>query len=227
MLLCAVVAIDRFARYVERDRWMDLALSAFFMSLACLVKLPAVHLGAPLLYLAWRKEGFAFLRRPWFYAYGFAVLVPVAAWYWHAAALGAESGLTFGIWLPGEDKWANWGLVAGLEYWKRVLLYYLAKLHLTFAGAALFLIGVMLPRQGDRERLFDAWLLGSLVYLVVVGRGNSARTARPSGAGSRGCAGRPRRPRLGVTGRRPSRSCGEPASHRNRGSGATAQGRVG
>lgn len=32
--------------------------------------------------------------------------------------------------------------------------------------------GLVLPRKNPRERLFDAWLLGQAVFLVVVARGN-------------------------------------------------------
>jgi hypothetical protein len=172
MLLSAVIGIDSFARFSDGGKRRDLIISALFMSLACSVKLPALHLGAPILYLAWSKEGGALFRRPWFYLYGAAVLIPVTAWYAHAAQLHTESGLTFGIWLPGEDKWANWELVSSAAFWKRILLYYLAKFHLTFAGMSLFLVGLGLRRQQPRERLFDVWLVGSFVYLLIVGRGN-------------------------------------------------------
>ncbi len=172
MLVSAAIGIDAFARFADTGRRRDLAVSVLFMSVACLVKLPALHLGAPILYLAWLKERSGLLARPWFYLYGVAVLTPVAAWYAHAAQLGAESGLTFGIWLPGADKWANWALVTSAEFWERILLYYLAKLHLTFAGVPLLIAGFALRRRRPEEWLFDAWLAGSLVYLVIVGRGN-------------------------------------------------------
>ena len=100
------------------------------------------------------------------------VLLPVALWYHHAHQLFLETGLTFGIWGYGTGKWGNWDIVTGIDYWRRILLNRLFQSYLTWPGASVFLVGLFLKRRARGEWLFDVWLLGLMVYVVVVGRGN-------------------------------------------------------
>jgi 4-amino-4-deoxy-L-arabinose transferase-like glycosyltransferase len=172
MLCASVAAVHAFDRWTRTGarRWYLLAAGA--TSMACLLKLPCLYLGLPLLYLAWRTWGRGLVRRPALWAFAALVLAPVALWYAHAHALYRHGGVTFGIWEYGSDKWGNWRLVGSGEFWNGVFLRSLAERHLTWAGVPLAVIGLFLPRTGRRAGIVDAWLLALAVYVIVVARGN-------------------------------------------------------
>ena len=172
MAMCALFGLYFCARFVRGASSRDLALSCVFIAAAIANKLTAVFLGLPLLYLLWLRFGSDLLRRSAFYAYGVAALFPAVLWYAHAHSLYLETGLSFGIWEYGSDKWGNWALVASSDYWKRVGYAYLVKRHFVYVGFVLFAIGLCLPRRSAIERVFDVWLLAGLLFLVIVGRGN-------------------------------------------------------
>lgn len=174
LLAASVGGVYFFSRWVDSERPSDFVLSAGLVGTACLVKLPALYLGAPLLYLATLRDGSRPLRQPALWIYGALVLIPVALWYGHARMLAVESGISFGIWEYGVDKWGNWEMVASTEYWMRMLAHRLGKAHLTYAGGLLFAIGLLIPRATRGERVFDFWLIGLLIYLIIVGGGNWA-----------------------------------------------------
>jgi 4-amino-4-deoxy-L-arabinose transferase-like glycosyltransferase len=172
LLLSSVVGLYCFSCWTREGGRLHFVVSAAFISLACLVKLPALYLGGPILFLAARRYGTRVLWQPTIWCYGVLVLLPVALWYHHAHQLFLETGLSFGIWGYGTGKWGNWDLVLGTDYWRRILLNRLFQSHLTWPGALVFVVGLFLRRRARREWLFDVWLLSLMIYVVIVGRGN-------------------------------------------------------
>lgn len=168
MLAASVGGIFHFSVWTRTGRWRDFAVSALLTSIACLVKATALFAVFPLGWLAFSHFGVSALRRPALWSYAALVLAPVAAWFAHAHAIEQQTGLTVGIW----GKLGDPGLVLRGAYWKRVLLERFAQHHLTWLGFGVFAIGLALPRQRPGERLFDVWLFGMLVYLMVVAPGN-------------------------------------------------------
>jgi hypothetical protein len=78
----------------------------------------------------------------------------------------------FGDWRFGTDKWGNTGLLLSWEFWNRILFERLAGKHLTWAGLA-FLIGGLLIRPVRREeRVFEWWLAAALAFTVLVAKGS-------------------------------------------------------
>lgn len=174
MLMASVAGVHYFAMWARMGGVWRFVVSAAFVSTACLVKLPCLYLAAPLLYLALRRSGSKVLWAPWLWLYAVLVLAPVALWYTHAHQIFQETGLTFGIWEYGTDKWGNWDLVLSGKYWERILLDRVAHRHLTWFGFAIFMTGLFLRREHENEKLFDVWLIGLVVYLFIVGVGNYA-----------------------------------------------------
>lgn len=172
MLMASVWGVFFFYRWTTEDRLSDLALSALCIALAALLKITALFLGVPLLWLAWSKFRWAFLSKPVLWTYATLVLVLVGVWYYHAHMLYLQSGLTFGIWLPGKNKWGMVGPLFSLKFYNDVFFKSIAERHLTYAGFFLFLIGLFLHRESPAERLFDWWLIGFLFFVAVVTTGN-------------------------------------------------------
>lgn len=173
MLLAGMAGgLTFFRRWQDSERLGWLVASWICITLACLLKIPCLYIGLPLAWLAWQKWGRGFLLRPEIWAYAVFLLAAVGAWYIHAYRLGQESGLSFGVFAYGTDKWGKWYLLTTWHYWNSILFKSMAERHLAWGGLVLFLIGVVLPRQESRIRLFDAWLIAVLVYLLVVQGGN-------------------------------------------------------
>jgi len=172
MIASSILGILFFYRWSRSQRVIDLVLSGCFVSLAALLKLPALYLGLPLTYLAWLRDGWRLFARPIHWAYALGVLVPVGAWYAHAHGVLAEGGVTFGIWEYGSDKWGNWDLVSSASFWNGIFFRSLAERWFTWPGFGLFLGGLLLPRRSGTERLFDWWLIAVLIYFVIVAKGN-------------------------------------------------------
>src|SRR5213594_2913241 len=81
----SVVALYLFSQWLERSDSLPLLLAASLTTaLAILVKVPAVIIGLPLLYMAWEEYRWQFVFKPklWVFA-GLSLLFPIA-WYSHA-----------------------------------------------------------------------------------------------------------------------------------------------
>jgi 4-amino-4-deoxy-L-arabinose transferase-like glycosyltransferase len=158
----------------RRVTWFYFIISAFFVSLAILIKIPTLYIGLPLLYLAYRKYGWKTFVNPRLWLYAVLVLTPVFVWYWHAHNIFSTNGLSFGIWGFGEDKWGNVNLLIQPAFYNDVIFKSIAERHLTYAGFIPFLIGLFIKREKEGEKLFDWWLISCVVYLLIVAGGNKA-----------------------------------------------------
>ncbi len=171
MLFLSVASLLCFDRWGASGRYGDLALAVVAAALCFLVKIPTLYLGFALVALALERWGWRFLLRPVLWLYLALVLLPAALWYWHAAGLFDATGLTFGIWNRyGYDKWDQ-GILLEISFyqalgWRFVHLIY------TPIGAALVLLGFLLPCRDRRLWVLWGWFAGLLLYLVVVPEGN-------------------------------------------------------
>jgi len=175
MLLAGMAGgLTLFRRALDSGKPGTLLASWACIAVACLLKIPCLYIGLPLVWLAWWKHGWGFLRRPAIWAYAILLFAVVGAWYGHSHRLGQESGISFGVFAYGSDKWGKWQLLTTWHYWNSVLFRSIAERHLAWGGLPLLVIGLFLPRREPRLHLFDAWLVAVLVYLLVVQGGNLA-----------------------------------------------------
>lgn len=172
MLMFSVYGVYGFAQWVETQRPRFLVLSAVCVALAVLLKIVALYLAVPLFYLAWTKFRKHTLARPVLYVYAASVLLPVVLWYYHAHQTYLESGLTFGIWMFGSDKWGMGAPLLTIKWYNDVFFKSIAERHLTYAGCVPFLIGLFQKRSSAGERVFDLWIVGIFIYFAGVAVGN-------------------------------------------------------
>ena len=171
LLLGSAGGIYGFWIWFQRGSRRALAMGTLCLAVACLIKPPSLYLGLPVLYLAARRHGRRFLRRPELWAAAAVILGGMVLWFGHAHGLKSETGLTFGIWEYGSDKWGNWDLLRTGEFWSRVFLYRLPKYYLAWFGVPILALGLVTRRERPSEAVFRFWL-GSLAALIlVVGRG--------------------------------------------------------
>lgn len=172
MLMCSILGIYWFSRWLDEGNVRHFLLSCLAISLAVLLKIPTLYLGLPLLYLAWVRFGKSTFRTRILWLYAFLVLLPVALWYYHAHQLFLQSGLTYGIWGFGTDKWGNFDIILTPKFYNDIFFKSIAERHLTYAGFIPFLIGLFIKRTTRGERLFDFWLTAVLIYFLIVAKGN-------------------------------------------------------
>lgn len=172
LLMSLVLGVYFFSQWLDTEKKRYFFLSSTFIALTCLLKLPSLYIGLPLLYLAWLKSGKKVLIQWSLGLYSFLVLLPVVIWYYHAHQIFLKYGLTFGIWEYGSDKWGNWNLVFTLKFWNRILFQNLAEDYFTWIGFVIFIIGLSIKRKTKQEKFFDIWIVSLVIYFVIVAQGN-------------------------------------------------------
>jgi len=172
MLMFSVFGIYFFCEWLDEERIRYWFASLLSISLAALLKIPTLYLGLPLFFLAWHKYHRGILTKWYLWVYAAAVFVIVGLWYYHAHQIYLGSGLSFGIWFFGEDKWGMGTPLLTLKFYNDIFFKSIAERHLTYAGFIPFLIGLFLPRTTSREKLFDFWLIALLIFFAVVTIGN-------------------------------------------------------
>ena len=187
MLFFWVSGVLGFVRYFHTGSRRALWLGSTATALACLVKIPALMMYAPIVGAAWHARGRAVLRDRAFIVAALVPLVVTAAWYWHAFTLYRETGLTFGIlahpaktypatvapgpWNSTFSKWSTVELLTSGELYLTLL----ARLHHLFLlpwGLAGALLGVGFWKRGSGRLVADLWLLALVAFVLVAGQGN-------------------------------------------------------
>lgn len=172
MLFGLIAGVYAFDRWLESDAWRWWAAAIALLALAALLKIISLWVGLPLLWLAWRRDGWRCLRRPALWGVAVGILAPVGLWYGWSGRLLSASGLSLmGDWRYGTDKWGDWHLAGSLEFWNRIVFQRVAEKHLTWAGFAAAAAGFLLRRH-HRDRLWDAWLAGVIVATAIAAPGS-------------------------------------------------------
>lgn len=171
MLFFSIGALYFFARWVMGDRHYWFWLSAMFSMLSFLVKIPSLHIGFVLFFLAYVKYGTQMFTRKesWIYLL-FALSVPFA-WYVYANRLGKSSGLTENIWSVGQDKWGSLSVWLDSEFYAR-LIGRIRFLIVTPTGAWFALLGMLLSVKKKEEYVFHVWIIAVVMYIYVTAFGN-------------------------------------------------------
>lgn len=170
LVMSVAVGMYCFYRWYEDGRLLDITFSGIFISAACLIKPPTLYLGLPLAYLAWRRCGRRLPREPHVWLFASMIIVPLALWYYHAHRLYLESGLSFGVWGYGSDKWGNWDLVRTLRFWKAVVADHAAR-QIAYIGIPVAIASLFLRRIRKEEVFLYLWLAALLVFVMIVAKG--------------------------------------------------------
>jgi 4-amino-4-deoxy-L-arabinose transferase-like glycosyltransferase len=155
MVFFTVLALMGFAEFSRTDstRWMWIGAAS--LTIACLLKLPAVFVGPAIVALLVQSRGWRAFRDPRVWIAGIAPLAITAAWYWRAHVIFERTGLTMGIlgaptkmypayvspgpWPNVYSKWSTSTLLADSEFYERMFVRFYHILLLPFG-----LVGAML-----------------------------------------------------------------------------------
>jgi len=187
MLFFWVAGVLGFVRYFKRGDRRALWLGSAAAALACLGKLPAVMMFAPIAAAAFQARRWSVLRDRQFLAALAVPLVIAAAWYLHAYLLFRQTGLTFGIlahpaktyplsvapgpWQYAFSKWSTVELLTTRRYYVE-MFGRMHHFHLLPWGLGGALLGLAFWKRSEWRLVADAWLLAMLAFLLVAGEAN-------------------------------------------------------
>lgn len=171
LLAACVYSVFLFLKWTKTDSPWHLLLSAICLSIACLLKPPTLYLGLPLGYLAFRKHRFKTVANPCLWLFAILLFGSLSLWYFHAHRFIDTTGLTFGVWEYGSDKWGNWGLVSSTEFWKTIFIERIPRFLLSYLGVPLLVLGLVRPAHSDQENALRYWFVGMFIFVIIVAKG--------------------------------------------------------
>jgi len=171
LVAACTYAVYWFLKWTDSNSLRSLFVSATALAIACLIKPPTLYMGLPLAFLAIRKHKALALTHIKLWIFAGLVMGSLALWYVHAHDLKTTTGLTFGVWEYGSDKWGNWNLVGSWAFWDKIFIQRVPDLLLSYLGLPLLIIGLVRPSCSAEEKVFSLWLVGILVFIVIVAKG--------------------------------------------------------
>jgi hypothetical protein len=170
MVFFGVLGMYAFVRWIGNQRWRYLLLSSFCISMAVLLKLVALYLGLPILYLCLAKYKLRFVKEVPILVFGVLVLLPPLLWYHHAHQLYLEFRNTFGILSGGSSKLARLDLFLHPAFYTTVA----GRLSVYLFTPLIFLLclyGLTKWQQTTVNNVTHVWFIGVLAFFVVAARG--------------------------------------------------------
>jgi len=181
MLFFTVLALIGFAEFSRSGsvRWMVIGASA--LTIACLLKLPALVVGPAIVALLVRQRGWSAFRDPRVWLAGVIPLAITAAWYWRAHVVFERTGLTMGIlgtpakiypayvspgpWTNVFSKWSTPALLSDFDFYGRMFLrfYHTLLMPIGFIGG---MLGAFLWKAPGR-RAMTVWLTSLTVFFFI------------------------------------------------------------
>jgi 4-amino-4-deoxy-L-arabinose transferase-like glycosyltransferase len=169
MVLFGTIALYMFVCWADSGALWQLVAAVCCMCLAVLLKLTALYLGLPILFIFVSRYGRSVWRQPVFLAAGVCMLAPPTLWYLHAYHLYTLHHHTFGILMGGYRKFGTFGLLTDPRFYARVslktALYQLTPLAALSAGYAL------LRNQARSMPLLRIWAISLAAYVLVCAQG--------------------------------------------------------
>src|SRR5437870_3954082 len=133
-------------------------------ALAILVKVPAVIIGLPLLYMAWEEYTWQFVFKPKLWAFAALSLLFPIAWYAHAYLITLS-------YPPHQFAGSDGLTLEDLSFYILVVRRLVAS-SLTPLVAAGMVVGLFLPSPAKYGRVFHWWLLALCFFVFIAGLGN-------------------------------------------------------
>jgi 4-amino-4-deoxy-L-arabinose transferase-like glycosyltransferase len=164
-LSLSILALYLFVEWIDRGNDSGLfAAAVVATSLAILVKLPAVIVGLPLLYIAWEAYGARIVQKREIWAFAALSLVAPLAWYVHAYLI-RTAHVPHHFFGEGGIEVLNLGSYVSI-LWTTVTS------SLTPVIAVGMIVGLFLPARGRHGLVFHWWLVAIIVFTVIAGRGS-------------------------------------------------------
>lgn len=183
MVFFTVLALIGFAEFARNGSGRWLVTGAVSLTLACLLKLPAVFVGPAIVALLVQHRGWQTFRDPRVWLAGILPLAVTAGWYWRAHLVFERTGLTMGIlgaptkmypayvspgpWPNVYAKWSTVALLSDPNFYERMFVRFYHVLLLPFGFVGAILGGFFW--KGSGRRAMVVWLLSLVVFFFIAG----------------------------------------------------------
>jgi dolichyl-phosphate-mannose-protein mannosyltransferase len=165
-LTFSIAALYFVAEWLEHpQRWGVFIAALLATNLTILVKLPAIIIGLPLLYMVWERYGGKFLWNKAVWAYAALSLACPLAWYLHAYVISISY---YPYHMFGEGLLH---LVTADQY--LAIVQQTALSGLTPLVAVLLLVGLFVPSHLPFGWLFHWWLAAHVIFIIAAGEGHA------------------------------------------------------
>jgi 4-amino-4-deoxy-L-arabinose transferase-like glycosyltransferase len=183
MVFFTVLGLVGFAEFSRTNsaRWMWIGAAS--LTIACLLKLPAVFVGPAIVALLVQSRGWRVFRDPRVWIAGIVPLALTAAWYWRAHVIFERTGLTMGIlgaptkmypayvspgpWPNFYSKWSTAALLSDSGFYERMLVRFYHILLLPFGLVGALLGGFLWTARGRVPMI--AWLISLTIFFFIAG----------------------------------------------------------
>ena len=183
MVFFTVLGLVGFAEFSRTNsaRWMWIGAAS--LTIACLLKLPAVFVGPAIVALLVQSRGWRVLRDPRVWIAGIVPLALTAAWYWRAHVIFERTGLTMGIlgaptkmypayvspgpWPNFYSKWSTAALLSDSGFYERMLVRFYHILLLPFGLVGALLGGFLWTARGRIPII--VWLISLTIFFFIAG----------------------------------------------------------
>jgi hypothetical protein len=183
MVFFTVLALVGFAEFsrTESTRWMWIGAAS--LTIACLLKLPAVFVGPAVVALLLQSRGWRAFTDPRVWIAGIVPLAITAAWYWRAHIIFERTGLTMGIlgaptkmypayvspgpWPNVYSKWSTAALLTDSGFYERMFVRFYHILLLPF-GVVGAMLGAFLWKAPGRRSMI-VWLISLTIFFFIAG----------------------------------------------------------
>ena len=186
MVCLSAFGVWGFASYLKEGKRAPLVWGTTTAALACMVKVPAVIILAPIAFLAWKAKGWALLHDRALLGGLATIMLLTIGWYAHADVLFHRTGLGEAIWHPSggysPDIMAAAGPTLTVSHWSTftqltdkefytTMLERAWLLHLTPVGTIVVLVGMSLLWIPQRL-MVDVWFATVVLFILVTAEGN-------------------------------------------------------
>ncbi len=187
MVCFSVFGVWGLASYFRSGKRAPLVWGSAAAALACMVKVPAVMILAPIAYMAWESNRWSALRDRRLMSGLAVVLALTVAWYAHADVLFHRTGLGEAIWHPSGgyspdimaaagptltvSHWSTFNQLTNPEFYSTILNR-IWVMHFTPVGTIVVLLGAVLFWRARHRRMVDVWFATVVLFILVTAEGN-------------------------------------------------------
>ncbi len=171
MVFFSIASIYFFSNWADKGGKKNYSLAAFCTAMAFLVKITSMLLIFPLFFIAWQKYGKKIFLQPKLWIFAFIALTPLILWIMQSNYLAINFPTSYLGAFYGQDKFLDIETIKSPQFYQNIFNS-VVGITLTPIGFALCLFGIFLKFKERRAKVFHFWLLGVLLYFIIVGKGN-------------------------------------------------------
>ena len=169
MIFFSISMVYMFARWLDTRKWSHFILASLFSTLAFLVKLPTLYMGAPLLFLAWNNFRGKIFYQPLLYIFVIVILIPPTLWFSYIARLQFETYGGSNVWL---DMLKDYEVLFTLRYWKLIFVTRLIEKMFAFTVFPFVVLGMRAYTSNKENHVLHIWFFSICLYFVIAAKYN-------------------------------------------------------